>query len=131
MKKFLFLAFLIPSIAHARFNELRDQVGKSSFTESVDTNVRISSASSFVRYISFSGVEPTTITIYNTQLFTVNTTTKTKVYWPGGLTNPITIQLGVMNSSGTMYNKQGLGQATFNWDWYALPVYKNPLNEQN
>ena len=134
MRKFIALGIVLLAgqFCHAEFNLNRDTVGKSSFTESTpNLNVSLSTAASFVRSITFSGVEPTTISIYNCQLFTASVSTRTKVYWPGISAAPVTVYVDVINSSGTMYTKQGGAQATFNWDWYTRPAYKSPLNENN
>ena len=119
------------SIAHASFKEQRDTVGKSSYTESTDINVKLSSGPSFVRSIAFSGAAPTTITNYNCQEYSPTKSTRTKVYWPGGQITPMTVDVDVINSTGTMYHKIGTAHATFNWDWYTKPSYVSPLNEGN
>lgn len=133
MKKLITLALLFwcVGISEASFKENRDTIGKSSYTAVEAFNARISSAPSFVRWITFSGVNPTTVSIYDTQIFTVNTTTKSKVYWPGGQIAPVTVDVDCRNSSGTMITKEGLGDANFNWDWEQKPNYSNALNERN
>ena len=133
MKKllFLFLFFGWSQFADAAFNTQRDTVGKSSYTESSDINVKLSSAPSFVRSITFSGATPSTVTIYNAREFNPAVSTRTKVYWPGNQVVPVTVYVDVINSSGTMYHKIGAAHATFNWDWYAKPDYASPLNEGN
>lgn len=118
-------------VVHAEFKENRDQLGKSTFTSIPLINVPISTAGSIVRSITFSGAAPSTVAIYNTQLFVSNVTTRTLIYWPGGQLQPITIDLDMVNSSGTMIYKVGEALTTVNWDWYTRPLYSNPLNFGN
>lgn len=122
-------AFIVQSV-HAEYVRNRDTVGKSSYTESQDLNVQLSSAPSFVRSITFSGMLPSTVTIYNAQLFASHVSTRAKVYFPGGL-QPITVNVDTVNSSGTVYTKAGGAFVSFNWDWIVMPSYANPLNFGN
>ena len=133
MKKLLLGLFLfIPSVqSRAEYNRNRDAIGKSSMTSVANVSTALSTAPSFIRYVTFSGVQPCTVTVFNAQLFTADVTSKAQVYWPGSLVTPATIGLDVFNGSGTIIHKEGLCNAVYNWDWIVRPSYTNPLNEGN
>jgi hypothetical protein len=129
MKKLLFALLLIPAVCHADYKANRDFVGKSSASSVSTVNVAISTSPSFVKAITLSGVEPSTVVIYNTQLFSATASSRT-YYWPGGSVSPVTLELNMVNSSGTFIHKIGLGNVVYTWDWLVRP-FVNPLNEQN
>lgn len=136
---FLTLGILfVAQYAGADYLRTRDELGKSSFSAVSTVNVALSTSSSFVRSITFSGAAPSTVTIYNRQLWSLDVTTKCQVYWPGGQTEPTTVPVNVNNSSGTIIHKNGAALTYYLWDWYTRPVdpvngepIANPLNEDN
>jgi len=131
MKKLLFALLLIPAVCRADYKANRDFVGKSSASAVSTVNVALSTAPSFVKSITFSGVEPATVTIYNSQLFSATASSRT-FYWPGGPSaTPVTLEVNIINSSGTFIHAVGLANRLYSWDWIVRPFYVNPLNEQN
>jgi len=134
MKKLLIAGIIAFGLsdAHAEFMRPRDTVGKSSYTGVEMVNTALSTAPSFVRSVTFSGVDACTVSFINAQLFTANVATAAKVYFPGGpAAAPVTVGVDTFNSSGTLVHKAGLCHACLNWDWIIRPSYLNPLNEGN
>jgi hypothetical protein len=134
MKKLLALGIiLLASNASADYLRTRDDLGKSSFSAVSTIHVALSTAPSILRSITFSGVDPATVTIYNAQLNGPGgISTRTVVAWPGGLNvPPSTVRVNVNNSSGTIIDKVGTALTQYDWDWYTRPVYSNPLNNGN
>lgn len=139
-------AGLVHAAAEDRFGNQRNEVPRSSYTESADNNVMIASAPTmaqvfvasaptsgalYLRRAIFSGVNATTVTFYDTQNFTVNTTTRTKlVYVPtnsaGGVTGITSIDMDMYFSSGIVYNKEqgGIAPFTMLFDFTTTPRYR-------
>ena len=143
MKNLLFLSvlfFAVNAWAGDRWGNPRGEITRSSYTESNnDVNVLVSSASKYwqdtlslggdiiVRSVILSGVNPSTITFYDTISFTNATTTESKVFFPGIANNvPVEVPVNLHISSGFMYSKtegtpsRGV-QAIFKWDYLIPP----------
>lgn len=124
MKKLFLAGILLLSVQGARadFSRTRDTVAKSSFTALSVQFLPISSASAFTRSITLSGTNVSTITLFDAQIFATQLTTRAVIYWPGGLLNPITLDVPVVFSSGILMLKNGACYTNLNWDWYTEPV---------
>lgn len=117
--------------ASDRFGNERYEVPRTSFTESADNNVVISSVSapdfagSFVlRSVIFSGLVSSTMTFYDDTEFNSGSVVRTKyIYVPGlGTTSdgkPVTVQADVFFSSGIVYKKEGTAPVQINWDYLS------------
>ena len=102
-------------------NEMRE-IARTSYTETTDVNVVIASAPCKITEIIFSGVNASTISLYDARFFTVNVTTKQKVaYVPMIGTQPsqtiAPVPLDVHFSSALMYNRQGVGPLIIKWEY--------------
>lgn len=120
-----------------RFGNWRQEVPRSSYTETADRDVFIATVTELdtrfatmtptgggdliIRSVIFSGVLPSTISFYDDSQFNQFTTTRTKVaYNPlNGQGGPLQVWLDVFMSSGIGYSKNGLGPVQINWDWLS------------
>ncbi len=135
----LFVAGTISSVwaGPDRFGADRDEIARTSFTDTTDLNVVIASAaangpgSMVVRGVIFSGMASSTVTFYDASLFTANVTTMSRLeYSPmlsgggGSGSQPIYVPVDIFISSGVMYSKQGPAPVTIKWDWLTIGEYK-------
>lgn len=115
-----------------RFGAERRETARSSFTTSSDAYVIISSVPSdnvgslVLRSISFSGLQATTVTVYDTNLkpnIGPMTTAYMVQYVPlTGDGKPTQVDVDLFISSALMYNKVGTAPTLLKWDWMSLPV---------
>lgn len=138
--KLLILSFLfLTARAWAesdRFGNWRQEVPRSSYTETADKDVFIATVTELntlfatmtptaggdlvLRSVIFSGLVASTIAFYDDSQFNQFTTTRTKlIYTPqaGSGGAPVQIFTDVYFSSGILYNKIGLAPVQINWDW--------------
>lgn len=136
----LFLAFKLDAAVADKFGTNGDAVSRSSFTDSNSSNhVLIASAPNvmqnelggniILRSLIISGVNPSTVTFYDSVTFAVNVPTVTKiVYNPNPLTAglPVTIPINVAISSGLMCDiveaqVAGSNFKQIKWDYTTPP----------
>ncbi len=139
------LTLLLSASVHAasdRFGNERMEVPRSSYTDSEDLNLVISSIPSngvgslVLRSVIFSGVDPTTITFYNANLFKASISTAMMLeYTPnfgassgsGGI--PVKVDLDMYISSAIMYRKiGGSAPVLIKYDWLANPSLPDRRN---
>lgn len=90
------------------------------FTANFSSNPR--SGTLYLRSITFSGVIPTTITLFDCQNFTVQPATRTQLYWPGGNIPAQDVNVSIHFSSAIMPLKAGAGVTTYHWDYLIAPI---------
>ena len=124
-----------------RFGYSRLEVPRSSYTDSGNTvNVLISSAPNYwssnlsrggniiLRSMTVSGVNPSTITFYDTITFANNVSTMVKVYYSpvvtaNGNMGAANLNFNILFSSGLMISKTDIGgvSASIQWDYTTPP----------
>jgi hypothetical protein len=129
---------LSSSFLHAgtdRFGNVRSEIPRSSFTATANANVQIASAGVtqwesgyggiVLRYIECSGVDSSTITVFNSMVFDGQSSTATVYrYTPtanGGFSSPY--YGSVYISSALSYDKKGLAPCTIGWDYTTMPKF--------
>jgi len=125
MKKLLMALTLIAGLAgvsEANFRSERDRLLFSSFTNTADLNVVITSAPAQVYCVTFgTNIANGYVAFYDRNLFTSNVTTVAYLSADKNYCGDFTLSF----SSGLMYvtNMAGL-KATILWDWFKRPTYK-------
>jgi hypothetical protein len=114
----MFMATVCQS-AHDFYGSERTTLWRSSYTETVDTNVLIASSSIHFRGVQIaSAVANSYVFIYNNSNFTASVTTATKI----DLSTAREVLFDIPLSSGLMYNKIGTAKVNFLWDWIITPL---------
>ena len=151
--KYLILLSLLFSISllragDDRFGNHRAEICRASYTEVTETDVQIASATEiffffffslttasmgqmYIRRVVFSGLNPSTVTFYDSGVMTVNTSTKAKIgYIPnnanGGLTGATAIDVDLYFSSAILMNYQCQTPPCpmiVNWDYLTPPRF--------
>ena len=131
MIKYVLALLLIPCTLYAasdRFGSERRETPRSSFTNTTDVNVFISSIPSdgigtlVLRSIVYGGILPSTITIFDGMIFTGATSTAgifVDIPVAQGPIRPHEVNVDIYISSALAYDKKGLAPVIFKYDWLS------------